>query len=241
MRIDDAPVSASLADVFARVVERGVQVEREEHVSVASEHLLTVRADGAILAERSVTPEHLGPFVAGMLLSEGHVAGPGDIERISFSDDGTEAHVTGRIASRPIVPSARDHVVPVRREDAFALADAMAEDLPLHRRTRAAHGALLMCGGEILSRCEDIGRHNALDKAIGWAMSHDVELEGALLCTTGRAPVDMVRKAVRAGVAGLVCKGAPTVEGARLAEEMRLTLIGRARPDRFEVWAGRAV
>lgn len=75
-----------------------------------------------------------------------------------------------------------------------ALADAMGQGLPLYRATHAVHSCLLLRAGKILYRCEDLGRHNALDKAVGCALTEGVPLAECVLFTSGRVPVDMVRK-----------------------------------------------
>ena len=78
--------------------------------------------------------------------------------------------------------------------------------------------------GRILYQCEDLGRHNALDKAVGCALADGVPLGECVLYTSGRVPVDMVRKAIRAGVPALVSKTMPTVQSVELAEEYGLRL-----------------
>ena len=79
--------------------------------------------------------------------------------------------------------------------------------------------------------CEDIGRHNALDKAVGSMLLAGVPLSECVLYTSGRVPMDMVRKAIRAGVPALVSKTMPTVQSLELAQEYGLQLLcGRKHP-----------
>ena len=77
---------------------------------------------------------------------------------------------------------------------------------------------------------EDIGRHNAIDKAVGYALIQGIDRGNCYLFTTGRMPADMVMKAVRAGVPLLASKTYPTDEGIALARKTRLTLV-TLRPD----------
>lgn len=60
--------------------------------------------------------------------------------------------------------------VPWKKQWIFDLADCFANGTPFHRQTWATHSCFLACDGELLFQCEDIGRHNALDKAIGYAL-----------------------------------------------------------------------
>ena len=83
--------------------------------------------------------------------------------------------------------------------------------------------------GAFLRLAEDIGRHNALDKAVGSALTEGVPLAEFVLFTSGRVPVDMVRKAIRAGVPALVSKSMPTVQSLELAEEYGLKLFIRQK------------
>ena len=111
------------------------------------------------------------------------------------------------------------------------LTAAMHAGLPLYRATRAVHSCFVLHKGKIVFACEDLGRHNALDKAVGCAVLAGLPLAECVLYTSGRVPLDMVRKAIRAGVPVLVSKSMPTVQSAELAAEYGLQLVcGRKIP-----------
>lgn len=118
----------------------------------------------------------------------------------------------------------------------FSLARTFSEDTKTHRRTQGTHSCFLSMEGRVLFSCEDIGRHNAVDKAIGYALLHDIPLSQCLLFTSGRVPVDMVQKVISAGIPVLISKAVPTAESIELAREYALTLICRAWPDGFELY-----
>ena len=121
----------------------------------------------------------------------------------------------------------------VRPEEIFELTDRFKKDGELHRETGGTQSAYLMYAGRTVYGCEDIGRHNALDKAIGEMTVKGYDPSECLIFTTGRTPVDMVRKGIRAGVAGLVSKSVPTEQAAELAREYGLNLYFRAWPDSY--------
>ncbi|WP_295999717.1 formate dehydrogenase accessory sulfurtransferase FdhD, partial [uncultured Adlercreutzia sp.] len=75
------------------------------------------------------------------------------------------------------------------------------------------------------------GRHNAFDKVVGVALREGIDLRDVMVYSSGRLPVDMVMKAIRAGIPILATKAVPTDETIRLARKYRLTLLCQARPD----------
>ena len=178
------------------------------------------------------TPELLPQLALGRLLTEGWIASAGEVEQIAVCAEGLKisVHLTHPLTAR----SAAAQEVPqldLPPEWVDALAAAMSAGLPLYQATHAVHSCFVLHRGRILCACEDIGRHNALDKAVGSAMLAGVPLHECILYTSGRVPVDMVRKAIRAGVPALVSKTMPTVQSLELAQEYGLQLLcGRKHP-----------
>jgi FdhD protein len=111
---------------------------------------------------------------------------------------------------------------------------------PTFARTGGLHATgLFTPAGELLAVREDVGRHNAMDKVIGWALTEGrIPLHPNILCVSGRLSFELVQKAAVAGAPILVGVGAPSSLAIRLADDRGLTLAGFARAGRANVYTG---
>lgn len=120
------------------------------------------------------------------------------------------------------------------------LPDVMRAGQKVFDKTGGLHAAgLFTAAGEVLVVREDVGRHNAVDKVVGWAAREGrLPLTGHVLVVSGRASFELVQKAVMAGLPALVAVSAPSSLAAELADESGLTLVGFARAPRLTVYSG---
>lgn len=114
---------------------------------------------------------------------------------------------------------------------------AFVQRSPLFRETGGVHAAAIARNDEIVAFAEDIGRHNAFDKAIGACRRQGVPLTDKIALVTGRLSLELVAKAVPSSLPVLVSRGAPTDAAIGLADAANLTLVGFARADRMNVYA----
>jgi FdhD protein len=236
-------------------------VERDgEPDEVAVEEPLEIRVDGRALAVTMRTPGHDEELALGFLHGEGLIDGP----RAAGPTDELAANtveVGGPLArelparrfyttsscgvcGRGALEEVAVHCGPlaagpgVARELLAGLPERLVQ--PGFARTGGLHAAgLFDAAGGLLCVREDVGRHNALDKVIGWALAAGaVPLGERLLCVSGRLCFELVQKAAVAGAPVLVGVGAPTSLAVALARERGLTLCGFARRGGVNVYAG---
>lgn len=135
-----------------------------------------------------------------------------------------------------MVPPVHREVV-VGAEVLLALPDAMSERQTVFRKTGGLHAvALASADGSVLLVREDVGRHNAVDKAVGAALLDGVVAD--VLVVSGRAGFEVVQKTAMAGIPVLVAVSAPTSLAVDAARDAGMTLAAFVRGDRMTVYAG---
>ena len=217
----------------ARVLD-GTGRWQKIQLAVAEEHSLEIFLDGVSVCSLACTPTYLEELALGRLFSERLLWSVGDVEEIVTDRLGRSVRLTLRqdirklsVSSNPVAaPLLPVRPIPWKTEWVKALGHKMQSDTLLYQKTRSVHSCFLAREGEILFSAEDISRHNALDKVIGWALRQKIPLFSCMLYTSGRVPADMADKVIRAGVPVLISKAPPTAQALALAEKYRLTLIG---------------
>lgn len=122
--------------------------------------------------------------------------------------------------------------------DLLALPDRLREGQTLFGKTGGVHAAgLFTPDGQLLCLREDVGRHNAVDKVVGWALREArLPLRGTILQVSGRASFELVQKASMAGIPVLSAVSAPSSLALELAAETGVTLVGFSRGDRATLY-----
>jgi FdhD protein len=242
----------------------GVEIVRlpggaAERDSVAVEEPLEIRVNGEPVAVTMRTPGHDEELALGFCLSEGiepaaaripddlaantvEVDAPGfDAARLRRSFfTSSSCGVCGKGALEAVAVEAR------RVEAGWTVACELVASLP--NRLHEGQGAFATTGGihatglfdregVLLCLREDVGRHNAMDKVIGWAFADGrLPLADAILCVSGRLSFELVQKAAVAGCPLLVAVGAPSSLAVDLAADRGITLCGFVRGGRVNVY-----
>lgn len=233
---------------------------------IVREHMMELYINEKLVLKIVCTPSNLAELVVGRMISEGYIESADEIDYIYICSSGKRARVFLKESAGTALKleqtaqeeptcctdnkvflqnmNNRNEGEVISRltktewkpEWIFGLANEFSSGSRIHKATQGTHSCYLSVEGEILFACEDIGRHNALDKAIGYAAMGGIVRENCILFTTGRVPTDMVRKAVTAKIPVLVTKAVPTDAAIELAKAHNLTLICKAWPDRYEIF-----
>ncbi|MBP6116712.1 MAG: formate dehydrogenase accessory sulfurtransferase FdhD [Neisseriaceae bacterium] len=132
---------------------------------------------------------------------------------------------------------------PIQRGPAIPLAalpkalEAFPQAQPLRALSGAIHGAAWVSrDGDIIKVFEDVGRHNALDKLVGWLSKTEQDVQQGFALVSSRASYEMVQKSATIGIGCLVAVSAPTAFAVDLAEQVGMTLVGFARPHKQNIY-----
>ena len=226
---------------------------------VAVEEPLEIRIDGKPVAVTMRTPGHDDELALGFCITEGlapvearapadlaanvvEVHAPGaDLERVSRSFyTSSSCGVCGKGALEAVAVEAPrvESDLRVGPNVVAGLPDALRAAQPAFDATGGLHATgLFTSTGELLCLREDVGRHNAMDKVIGWAWREGrLPLADAILCVSGRLSFELVQKAAVAGCPILVAVGAPSSLAVELAADRGITLCGFVRGAEMNVY-----
>ena len=136
----------------------------------------------------------------------------------------------------PVVPSGPE----VSARTIYALPDKLRRTQRLFDSTGGLHAAALFdAGGKLLALREDVGRHNAMDKLVGWALlGGKLPLNERIVMVSGRSSFEILQKCLTAGVPIVCSISAPSSLAVDVAKEFGMTLVGFLRGEKFNVYAG---
>jgi FdhD protein len=232
---------------------------RQERDQVAVEEPLEIRIGGRPVAVTMRTPGHDEELAVGFCLSEGleprSVSLPEDLAANTVEVDApgfdagrlqrsfytsSSCGVCGKGALEAVAVEAPRVVSPLAVPASLLaeLPDRLRRAQPAFEATGGLHAtALFTAEGELLCLREDVGRHNAMDKVVGWAYLRDMlPVAEALLCVSGRLSFELVQKAAVAGCPIVAAVGAPSSLAVELAADRGITLCGFVRGGRLNVY-----
>lgn len=242
-----------------RVGESGVS---ERMQPLADEATIELYINGRYVAGLVCTMENIKELLVGFLFSEGIITALGELKHLD-SPDGLRYAATVEKAegARPKIEKSIlapgcghtivldgelpveichkeiDHDRTYTKEEITAAGRILVRSGEIHKLTRGTHGAAVLDGSSLITSAEDISRHNAVDKVIGYCRMNRIPLRDKLLTTTGRISSEIVRKMVRNRMGIIVSRTVPTAAAVELADHFLITTVGTLAAGSFSIYS----
>jgi len=245
-----------------------IRIHGEEKKNVADqvavEAPITIFLNGREVVTFLCTPQFLADLAVGFLIGEGLIKDTADIIRIGVKKDQglveVEAKKENMIAGKTfgkryltsgcgkgtsfygLMDSRQVHPITVKNQ--FKLEQirrgirVLQTDTALFKDTGGVHACALMGEDGLLVLREDIGRHNAADKVLGWLYHQKLDIEKVFFITTGRISSEILLKVAKTGISLLVSRSAPTSLAVEISREINMSMIGFMRGTRANIYVG---
>ena len=198
--------------VFLKIVRYKDNALHEVEDQVGVESTITVLLDNGNQISLPCTAVHLEELALG----------------IAFSQNSDS-----RMKDNSITP-----FDPISHEKVLHCFNVFCSASPLFKATGSVHsGQLLDAEYNVLFFTEDMGRHNVIDKIIGFGLKNNVDYHRCLLMISSRMPLELVEKAYKTGIKNIASVSAPTKNAVLFAREKNMNLIGMYRESRFNIYS----
>jgi len=231
------------------------QIQKTNDI-VAVEKKIKVYVNNEEVVSLSASPSQIKELVVGFLMTEGILKGDWCPEKINIEENekdiivkvGLEGFVSlegktitsGCMSSVSFLNDVKGYIddkIQVDPEKLFSLFKIFQEKSVLYRTTGCIHASALANENELLVIAEDVGRHNAVDKVIGWALLNKIPFEGKIIIVSGRISSEMALKTAKWKIPIIVSRTAPTSLAVEISEKAGLTVIGFLRGNRFNIYS----
>lgn len=223
---------------------------------VAVEKRIKVYVNNEEVVSLSASPLQIKELVVGFLMTEGILKGDWCPEKIKIEEHekdiivkvGLEGFVSlegktitsGCMSSVSFLNDVKGYIednIQIEPAKLFSLFKIFQEKSVLYRTTGCIHASGLADKNEILFIAEDVGRHNAVDKVIGWALLNKIPFNGKIIIVSSRISSEMVLRTAKWKIPIIVSRAAPTSLAVEISEKAGLTVIGFLRGNRFNIYS----
>lgn len=244
-------------------IQRITDRERAEtEDTVVREFPLTIVLNNQELVTLLCSPEKLKDLALGFLASEGLIKSKADVKSLLLDDRrgvvrietaGPTFMEQGSVFKRFITTGCGkgaafyspadvgqgrvESGVRISPERVFSLMKDFQSRSAVFQETGGVHSAALSDGERILIFCEDIGRHNAIDKIFGRCLWESIPTQDRIILTSGRISSEILFKVAKRGIPILISRSAPTDLAVKTAHDLGITVVGFARGRRMNVYS----
>jgi len=228
--------------------------------SVIKEQPLTIFVNGYELVTLMTLPLNLKELAIGFIASENIIDGYNEIEKIDFSHQNTIVQIklnkevdinlykkrtlTSGCGKGVTFTNLQDCALNEIHNDNFRINSTIINQLmsemqkksKLFLETGGTHTAAIADQESIINVIEDIGRHNTIDKLIGYSYVNNIDLQNMMIITSGRISSEIMIKILKQKIPILISRSAPTSQAVEIAREKNISLIGFTRGKRFNIY-----
>lgn len=219
--------------------------------NVVKDSTITLTINDKIKRSLSAIEDSLKEFAVGYLFNENMVKTLEDIEKIEIDGNKINVEINDTLLKTKETVLCSDsaggwrskinNIEPVtsnfqvKSDELIDRIEELKNNAQIWQATGGTHVAGIVYKDNFIVK-EDVSRHVAVDKVIGYGILHDYDLSNCYVIYSGRMPADMVIKIVRAGIPVLASNAAPAYSGCETAKKGNVTLVGFLRGQRFNVY-----
>ena len=231
------PASVEVKAHRINLRERKIETLRE---TVAAEIPVKIHINGKHASTLFASPSQLKELGVGWVLDHGIVKTASDITEVKVEENNIRISCAEEVEARLKTSTAKPFVKSnyrVKAEKILKFVSMLNEEAVVFKATGGTHSAAVFQEEKLIGFAEDVGRHNAVDKAIGAAALRKADFSKCVLASSGRQPANMVLKAAHVGIPVIASIAAPIHSGVETAIKTGVTLICFARSHRMNIYS----
>ncbi len=216
-------------------IKNGIWEEKEEWIVV--EYPLDLFLNEEHIATLCCTPENLKELVVGFLRTKMLIHKIEDIELLEINIEKRFAKVRAKSTSQKEKKDFIKQDVYLDYAKVYTFEEKILNYSSVFQKTGGVHCIGIFDTKDLIFACEDVARHNAMDKVMGYATLNNIPLEDKIVVVSGRISLDMLQKCANLKIPIVISKSAPTSLAIDMAKKLNITLVGFVRGKRMNIYA----